>query len=72
MELKNVVVIANGSKPEAESIAEEIRHYLALHGILTDVYVTKDSDEDIQLFFHIGLGYLFQLHPVFHMGDEGG
>ena len=49
MELKNVVVIANGSKPEAESIAEEIRHYLALHGILTDVYVTKDSDEDIQL-----------------------
>ncbi len=49
MELRNVVVIANGSKPEASAIADEIKNYLALHGILTDVYVTKDSDEEIQL-----------------------
>ena len=37
MELKYVVIIANGGKSQAPVIAKEINDYLALHGIVTQV-----------------------------------
>lgn len=49
MELKNVVIIANGGKKEAPLIAEEIKCYLNIHGISTQVYITKDCEEEIPL-----------------------
>ena len=49
MELKYVVIIANGGKSQAPVIAKEINDYLALHGIVTQVYITKDCEENIPL-----------------------
>ena len=49
MELKNVVIIANGGKSEAPLIAEEIKCYLNIHGISTQVFITKDCEEEIPL-----------------------
>ena len=49
MELKKVLIVANGQKEEAPSVASSIAYYLNKHNIPTETVFTEDSRDNITI-----------------------
>lgn len=49
MELRNVVIVANIWKDESHKVADEIKGYLENHGIVADILLTENLDEEFDI-----------------------